>query len=64
MICFQALNISKECEEKLAELKKPLIILRGQADAEFDKVGATHPMLKSSLILNVMMLIVPSTNFP
>lgn len=36
---IESLQICKECEEKLEALKKPLLELRGQADAEFDKVS-------------------------
>lgn len=32
--------MSKECEEKLEELKIPLMHLREEAESEFDKVGA------------------------
>ena len=33
--------MNKECEERLEELKKPLLLLRGEAEAEFDKVDTS-----------------------
>lgn len=45
---LQALQVAKECEEKLEELKQPILELRGQADAEFDKVKITPTQFHSS----------------
>ncbi|XP_067931165.1 uncharacterized protein [Watersipora subatra] len=67
---IEALDMNKKCEEKLEEKKKPLADLRGEAEAEFDKISEVTltpvltPTLSTSSPMPLVNVIAPKDDSP
>lgn len=42
MFILQALEVAKDCEQRLEQLKAPLAELKSETDIEFDKVNVAR----------------------